>query len=376
VLSFAALGVLSAGGRSFEVEVGIMGLAASGKSTVFGLLTGQNPAAAPASRGDLQVGMARVPDPRLDALSAMYEPQRTTPATVRYVDVPGIPEEHRREASFNLPELRAVDAVMVVLRAFVAESVAHPMSSIDPLRDLRYIEEEFILQDQLVVERRLERVRRDLAKRRVPELEREATLLERCLGVLEGARPLRAEVFTEDEQKILRGFTFLSIKPMLVVLNIGEAQVSEEPFADEVWKPWLEQSKLAFTHVCATLESEVAQLDGPDAAAFMEDFGISDRALDRVIRESYRLLGSISFFTVGTDECRAWTVRTNTPAVLAGGVIHSDIQRGFIRAEVVPYDALLEAGSLAACRERGLLRLEGKSYLVRDGEVVHFRFNV
>jgi GTP-binding protein YchF len=265
---------------------------------------------------------------------------------------------------------------MVVLRAFAAESVAHPMSSIDPLRDLRYIEEEFILQDQLVVERRLERVRRDLAKRRVPELEREARLLERCLVVLEGAQPLRAEAFTEDEQKILRGFTFFSIKPMLVVLNIGEAQVSGEPFADEAWKPWLEQTDVAFTHVCATLESEVAQLDGPDAAAFMNDFGISDRALDRVIRESYRLLGSISFFTVGTDECRAWTVRTNTPAVSAGGVIHSDIQRGFIRAEVVPYDALLEAGSLTTCRERGLLRLEGKSYLVRDGEVVHFRFNV
>ncbi len=353
-----------------------MGLAACGKSTVFGLLTGQNPAAATASHGDVQVGMARVPDPRLDALSAMYEPQRTTPATVRYVDVPGIPEEHRRDASFNLPELRAVDALMVVLRAFAAESVAHPMSSIDPLRDLRYIEEEFILQDQLVVERRLERVRRDLAKRRVPELEREARLLERCLVVLEGAQPLRAEAFTEDEQKILRGFTFFSIKPMLVVLNIGETQVSEEPFADEAWKPWLEQTDVAFTHVCATLESEVAQLDGPDAAAFMNDFGISDRALDRVIRESYRLLGSISFFTVGTDECRAWTVRTNTPAVSAGGVIHSDIQRGFIRAEVVPYDALLEAGSLTTCRERGLLRLEGKSYLVRDGEVVHFRFNV
>jgi GTP-binding protein YchF len=373
VLIYAAFGVRIAEGRRFVVEVGIMGLAASGKSTVFSLLTGQNPAAAAASHGDIQIGMA---DPRLDALSIMYEPQRTTPATVRFVDVPGIPEEHRREASLNLPELRAVDALMVVLRAFEADAVAHPMSSIDPLRDLRHIEEEFILQDQVIVERRLERVRRDLAKRRVPELEREATLLERCLVVLEDARPLRAEVFSDEERKVLRGFTFLSIKPMLVVLNVGEAQVGEEPFTDEAWSPWLKQSAVAFTYVCATLESEMSQLELPDAAAFMKDFGIADRALDRVIRESYRLLGSISFFTVGSDECRAWSIRTDTPAVVAGGVIHSDIQRGFIRAEVVPCDALLEAGSLAACRERGLLRLEGKSYLVRDGEVVHFRFNV
>jgi len=307
----------------------------------------------------------------------MYEPEKTTPATVRYVDVPGIPEEHRRgEAAFNLPELRSADALMVVVRAFADESVAHPMGSVDPLRDLRHIEEEFILQDQLVVERRLERIRKDLARRKVPELEREGLILERCLEILESERPLRGEDFSADEHKQLRGFTFLSLKPVLVVVNVGDDEMAKDPFTNEAWTQWRDRPGMAFTRVCATLEHELSQLDGVDAAAFMEEYGISDRAIDRVIRESYRLLGAISFFTVGEDECRAWSVTIDTPAVEAGGVIHSDIQRGFIRAEVVPCDALLEAGSLAACREQGTLRLEGKTYAVQDGEVVHFRFNV
>jgi len=357
------------------MEVGIMGLAASGKSTVFGLLTGQE--AASARRDAAQVGIARVPDARLGALSAMYEPEKTTPATVRYVDVPGIPEEHRQgEAAFNLPELRSADALMVVVRAFADESVAHPMGSVDPLRDLRHIEEEFILQDQLVVERRLERIQKDLAKRKVPELERENLILKRCLEVLESERPLRAEDFSADEYRQLRGFTFLSLKPVLVVVNVGDDEMAEDPFTATAWDQWRDRPGMAFTRVCATLEHELSQLDGAEIAPFMKEYGITDRAIDRVIRESYRLLGSISFFTVGEDECRAWSVLTDTPAVEAGGVIHSDIQRGFIRAEVVPCDALLEAGSLAACREQGALRLEGKTYAVQDGEVVHFRFNV
>ena len=358
------------------MEVGIMGLAASGKSTVFSLLTGIDVSAVPGRRDTAQVGVARVPDSRLDALSAMYDPKKTTPATVRYVDVPGIPEEHRRDASFNIPELRNTDALMVVVRAFADEAIPHPMGSVDPLRDLHHIEEEFILQDQLVVERRLERIHRDMAKRKTPELQRERDLLEWCLEILEAQKPLRGADFSSDDHKVLRGFTFLSIKPMLVVLNLGEDQLGDDPFADGSWGDWLMRPGLVFTQVCATLEGELSLLDGEDAESFMSEYGIADRALDRVIRESYRLLGSISFFTVGEDECRAWSVRSETPAAEAGGVIHSDIQRGFIRAEVVPSGTLLEAGSLSACREQGTLRLEGKTYRVQDGEVVHFRFNV
>jgi GTP-binding protein YchF len=358
------------------MEVGIVGLATSGKSTLFSLLTGHTLSTAPARHGALQMGVARVPDQRLQALSEMYRPKKQTPATITYVDAPGIPQEHGREASFNLPELRNSDVLMVALRAFPDDAVHHPMGSVDPLRDLRHIEDELILQDQLVVERRLDRIRRDLAKRRTPELASEGELLEHCLEVLECERPLRSEDFTEEENKRLRGFTFLSIKPTLVVLNVGETAIAEDPFDSEAWSAWRAQEKMAFTRVCATLERELAELDAADAQVFMEDLGITESALDRVSNESYRLLGLVSFFTVGEDECRAWSVRAGTPAVEAGGVIHSDIQRGFIRAEVVPNHELRNAGSLTVCRQRGSLRLEGKSYPVQDGEVVHFRFNV
>jgi len=358
------------------MDVGILGLAASGKSTLFKLLTGQEPATAGGRRDSAQIGIARVPDPRLDVLTEMYNPAKTTPATVRYVDVPGIPEEHRHEAAFSLPELRATDVLMVVVRVFASDSIAHPMGEVDPLRDLHHIDEEFILQDQMVIERRLERIDRDLAKRKSPDLAREREILARCLEVLEASTPLRVESFTADEERVLRGFTFLSLKPMLVVLNVGEDDLAGDPFAAAAWQEWGARPGVALTWVCATLEGELAELDGDDAAAFMADLGLEERALDRVIRDSYRLLGLISFFTVGDDECRAWSIRAGTPAVEAGGVIHSDIQRGFIRAEVVPYEELIDAGSLATCRQRGTLRLEGKTYLVRDGEVVHFRFNV
>ncbi len=358
------------------MDVGILGLTASGKSTLFKLLTGQEPAAAGGRRDSAQMGVARVPDVRLDVLTEMYNPAKTTPATVRYVDVPGIPEEHRHEAAFNLPELRATDVLMVVVRGFDSSSVAHPMGDVDPIRDLRHIEEEFILQDQLVVERRLERIDRDLAKRKNPDLVREREILVRCLAVLEASTPLRGESFSADEERILRGFTFLSHKPLLVVLNVGENDLAGDPFAAAAWQVWKDRQGIAFTWVCATLEGELAELEGDDAEAFMADLGLTESALDRVIRDSYHLLGLISFFTVGDDECRAWSIKAGTPAVEAGGVIHSDIQRGFIRAEVVPYEELIDAGSLATCRQRGSLRLEGKTYLVQDGEVVHFRFNV
>jgi GTP-binding protein YchF len=358
------------------MEVGIMGLAASGKTTLFTLLTGLDPTAGGGRRDVSQIGIAKVPDPRLDALAEMYHPKKTTPATIRFADVPGIPDEHRGDTSLNMPELRTADALMVVLRAFPGEAVAHPSGSVDPLRDLAHIEEEFILQDQMVVEKRLERLRKDIQKRRAPELERERDLLEHCLEVLEAGQPLRNESFDANASKKLRGFTFLSLKPMLVVVNVGEDDVASDPFASPGWEAWTSRPGLAFTRVCATLENELAELDGEDTAAFMEDLGLEDRALERIIGESYALLGLISFFTVGEDECRAWSILDGTEALEAAGQIHSDIQRGFIRAEVVPEAELREVGSLAGCRQKGTLRLEGKTYKVLDGEVVHFRFNV
>jgi hypothetical protein len=352
----------------------MLGLAGSGKSTLFSLLTGHQ-ATAGGRRDAAQVGIARVPDTRLDALSALFKPRKTTPANVRYVEIPGVPETHRDEAALNFPELRTADALLIVVRAFVDEAVPHPLGRVDPARDLLHIEEELILQDQLVIDRRLQRLERDLAKRSTPDLLREQGLLQRCLEICESSTALRDTSWSDDELRILRGFTFLSLKPVLVVVNVGEDELTDSDDGSR-WASWRTRPQVAFTRVCATLESELAELDGNDAEAFMTDLGIAESALHRVIRESYRLLGLISFFTVGDDECRAWSIRSDTPAVAAGGVIHSDISRGFIRAEVVPQDELLAAGSLAACRQRGTLRLEGKDYLVQDGEVVHFRFNV
>lgn len=355
------------------MDIGILGLSASGKSTLFTLLTGQ---AADARHDAVTTGMATVPDERLDRLSALFNPKKHTPATIRYVDVPGIPAEHGREDSLNISELRTMDVLMVVVRAFESNVVPHPLLTVNPVRDLERIEEEFLLQDLLVVEKRLERLNKDLAKRKAPELERQQTVLRKCHEILEDGRPLRSKDFSDTEAKELRGFTFLSLKPLLVVVNLDEGDIGTDPFEDPAWAALKSRPRMGFSSACATLEGEMADLDADDAAAFMEDLGLSDRALDRIIRDSYHLLGLISFFTVGEDECRAWSIRRGTTAVEAAGAIHSDIQRGFIRAEVVPHDALLEIGSLAECRTNATLRLEGKTYPVADGDVVHFRFNV
>lgn len=355
------------------MDIGILGLAASGKSTVFSLLTGQESSARHDTTG---TGMAAVPDERLTKLTSMFNPRKHTPAVIRYIDVPGIPAEPGREGALNISELRAMDVLMVVVRAFSNDSVSHPLSTLDPVRDLVRIEEELVLQDLMVVEKRLERLRKDLARKRSTELEKEQKTLQRCQTVLENGQPLRGEQLTVDEEKQIRGFTFLSLKPMLVVVNLDETEVGADPFSSDAWQSWTDRPAMGFSSVCATLEAELAELEPEDAAVFMADLGLVDRALERIIKDSYDLLGLISFFTVGEDECRAWSIRSGTQAVEAAGVIHSDIQRGFIRAEVVPWDTLLEAGSMAACRQVGTLRLEGKTYEIADGEVVHYRFNV
>jgi GTP-binding protein YchF len=359
------------------MEVGILGLAGSGKTTLFSLLTSNSEAlTGHGRRKSTTVGIGRVPDPRLERLSEMYRPRKTTTATVRYIDVPGMQGEHRQDGALNFPELRSMDALMVVLRGFHNDAVPHPLASVDPFRDLIRIEEELLLQDLMVVERRIERLRRDLARRREPGLAVELDLLERCQSVLDDSRPLRAEAFTREQRITLRGFTFLSLKPILAVINVDEDAIGSDPFDAAGWAQWLEGRATGCTSVCATLEREISELDADDASAFMADLGIANRALDRIAREAYRLLGLISFFTVGEDECRAWSIPGETPAVQAADTIHSDISRGFIRAEVVPHTELITAGSLTACRQKGSLRLEGKTYPVQDGDVVHYRFNV
>ena len=324
-------------------------------------------------KAEANVGISRVPDDRLDRLTALFQPKRRVPATVEFADMAATRAEAK--SLLDVVAYRNADALLHVVRAFRDPSVPHPNGSVNPLRDVQLIEDELVLADLGVAERRLERLEKDLKKTPSSDLKLEQSLLLRCRTTLENGQALRTLGLAGDDLKRLRGFQFLSAKPLLLVLNIDEADLpSIDGAVDRAGLgPWLEPARAAAVAICAKIELEIAQLDPADAQAFLGDLGLSESGLDRVIRAAYDLLGYISFFTVGDDECRAWSIPRATPAQEAAGAIHSDIQRGFIRAEVVPCDRLLERGTLAACRDRGELRLEGKEYLVVDGDVITFR---
>jgi GTP-binding protein YchF len=358
------------------MKTGIIGLSSVGKSTLFHLLTGQSPAP-PGGRPEARVGIARVPDARVDAIAALFNPKKKTYATVEYVDVPGV-AKGEGAALVDLPALRGVDALLHVVRAFASDVVPHPDGSVDPLRDAKMLELELILADLTAVDRRLEKLDANIKKANKAEDVAERDLFKKMKEHVEGERPLRELELSDEERRRLRNYSFLSEKPVLLVANVGESDVKDA-------SGLLERSGLlAFARrpnvglcpVSAPIEAEMADLSADDARAFREDLGLAEPGLDRVVRTSYELLGLISFLTAGEDECRAWTIRRGTHAQAAAGAIHSDIERGFIRAEVVSFDDLVAAGSLAACREKGTLRLEGKEYEVRDGDVINFRFNV
>jgi GTP-binding protein YchF len=358
------------------MKAGIIGLSGVGKSTLFQLLTGA-PAPAPGGRPEPRVGVAKVPDARLDRLTDMFKPKKRTPATVEYVDVPGV-AKGEGSALVDLPALRGVDALVHVVRAFESELVPHPDGSVDPLRDTKMLELELILADLGAVDKRLERLEANIKKaNRAEDVSERAIFLKMKEG-LEAERPLREIELSPEERKRMRNYSFLSEKPVLLVVNLGEEDIRNAVAVIEAsgLAAWAKRPATALCPISATIEAELTQLPAEDAQAFMEDLGLKEPGLDRVIRTSYELLGLISFLTAGEDECRAWTIGRGTRAQLAAGAIHSDIERGFIRAEVVTFDDLIAGGSFASCREKATLRLEGKDYIVQDGEVVHFRFNV
>jgi GTP-binding protein YchF len=358
------------------LRAGLFGFPSSGKTALFQLLTSAREAPRSGGKADANVGMSRVPDERLDRLTALFNPRKHVPATVEFADVAGVGgTQPGAQALLDLAPFRNADALLHVVRLFRDPAVPHPSGSIDPAREVRTMEDEIVLADLGVVERRLERLERDLKKGASPELRREQDILIRCRTALEAAQPLRAMGLPADDAKRLRGFQFLSAKPLLLVLNLDEGDLPQADAAVRLagLESFMSSAAIHAVPICAKIELEIAQLDAADAAAFMADLGLRESGLDRVIRASYDLLGYISFFTVGEDECRAWSIPRNTPAVLAAGEIHSDIARGFIRAEVVGYDQLIARGSLGACREHGELRLEGKEYIVVDGDVINFR---
>jgi GTP-binding protein YchF len=360
------------------LRAGLIGFASSGKTALFQLLTSarEAPRSGKSGKSEANVGVSRVPDERLDKLTALFNPRKHVPATVEFADIAGAGGARAgAQALLDVAPFRNADALLHVVRMFRDPSVAHPAGSVDPARDVRAMEDEVILADLGVVERRLERLERDLKKGNTPELRKEQEILNRCRIALEEGRPLRALDLTGDDAKRLRGFQFLSAKPLLIVLNLDEADL---PRADEAVRlagleAFLSGAATRAVPICAKIELEIAQLEPADAAAFLADLGLHESGLDRVIRASYDLLGYISFFTVGEDENRAWSIPRDTPAQVAAGEIHTDIARGFIRAEVVRYEHLLARGTLAACRDHAELRLEGKEYIVQDGDVINFR---
>jgi GTP-binding protein YchF len=358
------------------MKVGIIGVSSSGKSALFQLLTGSAPPPA-AGRPEPRLGIARVPDRRVEALADLFRPRKKTPATVEYVDVPGV-AKGEGAALVDLPALRGVDALVHVVRAFDSETAPHPDGSLDPLRDAKMLELELILADLSSAERRLERLAANIKKANRAEDVGEREVFLKLKEALEAERPLREVELTEEERRRLRGYSFLSEKPMLLAVNLAEPLLRDAAtYLDESGlAAYAARPQLALCPISAPIEAEMAQLAPEDARAFREDLGLAEPGLERVIQTSYALLGLISFLTAGEDECRAWTIRQGTRAQQAAGTIHSDIERGFIRAEVVPFDDLIAAGSIAACREKAMLRLEGKEYVVRDGDVINFRFNV
>jgi ribosome-binding ATPase len=356
----------------------LIGLSSTGKSTLFQLMTSAREAPRGQGKNETAVGISKVPDVRLDRLTAMYNPRKRVPATIEFTDI-GATGQTSASALVDVAGYKNADALVHVVRAFRDESVPHPPGSVDPARDAQAMEEELILADLGVVERRLERLDKELKKNKSAELEKERELIVRCKTALENGQPLRSLGLAGDDRRRLRGFQLLSAKPLLLVINLDEADIAragsvENAAAHAGLTSFLSHAATGAVPVCAKIELEIAALDPVDAQAFLADLGLQESGLARVIRASYDLLGYISFFTVGDDECRAWSIPRGTPAQEAAGEIHSDIARGFIRAEVVAYDALVARGSMAACKEHGEVRLEGKEYVVKDGDIINFRF--
>ena len=358
------------------MKTGIIGLPQVGKTSLFRILT-KAPLSdhAYSNPREAHVGIAKVPDERLDRLADLYHPKKLTHASIEYVDVGAIGQEALKETSY-IGHLRNVDALAHVLRAFDDPSIPH-VGPINPLRDIKNVEFDLMVSDLGQIEKRLERVGKDLKKMRSQDLEKEFELLKRAEAHLETEKPLRELEMSGEDKKRFRGFMFLSEKPILYVLNVSESPTLGTDLENAVAKYNLTEvaayPNAAAAAICGKVEAELAEMSDEEAAEFLASYGLKESGLVRLIRSTYHLLGLISFLTAGEDECRAWTIPTNTRAVAAAGAIHSDLQKHFIRAETIRWDELLDAGSEANARARGTLRLEGKDYIVQDGDVMHIR---
>ncbi|MBI4339411.1 MAG: redox-regulated ATPase YchF [Chloroflexi bacterium] len=361
------------------MQIGIIGITKSGKTTVFNALIRSTSAQ---GAGQVNLGVAKVRDPRLDKLTAMFNPRREVFAEVRYVDIPGAPEGLGKSQGIGgeyLNALQRADALLHVVRAFGDPAIPHINGSVDPYRDVAAMSMELAFSDLAIIERRFTRLEADLKGSKAQERERarrEGALLERLRDGLAQDVPLRQQELSTEEQKSLSNYQFLTAKPLFIIFNLGEEQLAESARIEAEMRQRLFKPGIQVAALCGKLEEDLAQMKPEEEEEFRRSLEAGEPAANRVIRLSYELVGLVSFFTVGPDECRAWTIPVGTPAVKAAGQVHSDIERGFIRAEVVAYDDLLRCGSLPDARRQGLLRLEGKTYTVKDGDIINFLFNV
>src|SRR5450432_1066523 len=345
------------------MKTAIIGLPMVGKTSLFTILTGVQQETRIGSTA-VRTGVAKVPDARVEALASLFEPPKVTYATVEYVDMPSISKESLRDPNL-LASLRVVDAFAHVLRLFASDTVPHEKGSVDPVRDMEDVETELILSDLVVVEKRLERLDKERKKIKNPELDREFELLERCKAALESDQPLRQLEIDADDEKRIRGFQFLSRKPVLYVLNLGEEDAAKLHDREKEYRegPLAGRKHTAVTAVCGKIEAELAELPRADQQEYLSSYGLEESGLERLISATYSLLGLMSFLTAGDDECRAWTIPIGSTAPKAAGAIHSDFEKKFIRAEVANWKAMVDMNGYAGLREKGMLRLEGKEYI-------------
>jgi len=368
------------------LNLGIFGLQSSGKTTLFNAITGSQASTSSYSSGDQpNVAVVKVPDPRLEVLADMFHPRKIVHADVQFTDVPGMSaaakERESREpvSRQTLGFISAVDALVLVVRAFENASVPLPegSDSVDPLRDVETILLELAFSDLGIIERRLERIKGEIAKMKGAEREsreREQEVLSRIGPALENGGSIREMGLSDDDEKAIRNFGFLSAKPVLIVVNLGDGNIDSGPDLEAKIREKVGSASADVIAIPAQLEMEIGQLGDEDAAEFRESMGVGPSRLGEVVEKSYSLLGLISFLTAGEDEVRAWTIRRGTQAQQAAGAIHTDLERGFIRAEVVHYDDLISAGSMAEAKRHGTVRMEGKTYPVKDGDIINVHF--
>lgn len=365
------------------MKLGIIGLPNVGKSTLFNSLTKAGAAAEnfPFCTIDPNVGVVAVPDERVDTLGRMYSSKKVTHATIEFVDIAGLVKGASKGEGLGnqfLANIRETDAIVHVVRCFEDPNVVHVDGSVDPVRDIETINLELVFADLEVVDRRLGKVGK--SARNDKSLQKEAALLEKLKALLEeGSRARCYEPADEEEKAILKGLSLLTGKPVIYAANVGEDDLADDGAGNEYVKKVREYAEAEGSGVfviSAKVEQEISELADEDRAVFLEDLGLKESGLDKLIRASYSLLGLISFLTCGEDESRAWTITEGTKAPQAAGKIHTDFERGFIKAEVIPYDKLIECGSMTAAKEKGLIGIEGKDYVMKDGDVTLFRFNV